>query len=209
MTIATYSELVTEIGEWANRADTDFTNRIPTFIRLFEARVNRKLRSPQQEITLTQSTVGSTSTYALPSDFRQARKVILETDPITSLEPMSPANLNTFYPDSATGQPAAYAISGQNLILAPTPDGAYTLVINYFREVPALTDSNNTNWLLSAHPDAYLFGALCEAAAFLIDDDRAATWKNAWDEVLFEIMSEANDMRTTAGPLTLRPTVIE
>jgi hypothetical protein len=44
MTIATYAELVSEMGDWLNR--TDLTAKIPTFVRLFEARMNRRLRSP-------------------------------------------------------------------------------------------------------------------------------------------------------------------
>jgi hypothetical protein len=48
MTIATYSELLTELDAWLNRSD--LTARIPTFIRLFESRANRQLRVPEMAL---------------------------------------------------------------------------------------------------------------------------------------------------------------
>ena len=34
------------------------------------------------------------------------------------------------------------------------------------QKIPALSDSNTTNWLLTLSPDVYLFGALAEACLF-------------------------------------------
>jgi hypothetical protein len=34
----------------------------------------------------------------------------------------------------------------------------------YSQKVPALSDSATTNWLLTSHPDAYLFGTLTMSA---------------------------------------------
>lgn len=206
MTIATYDELVTELGDWLNR--DDLNSKLPTFIRIFESRMNRRLRDPKMETRYTFSTVAGTSSYSLPSDFRQAREVYIDDDQLYVLEPMSPANLRTFFADGTSGRPQAYALVGQSIVLADTPDAAYELVIGYFREVPALTSSNTTNWLLTAHPDLYLWGSLTAAEAYLKDDDRVLLWKAAWDEALAEVMQESNSSRF-AGPLTLRPTVIE
>ncbi len=47
MSISTYAELQTAVGNWLNRAD--LTARIPEFIELFEARVKRDLRVRQME----------------------------------------------------------------------------------------------------------------------------------------------------------------
>lgn len=56
-----------------------------------------------------------------------------------------------------------------------------------FKSVTSLSDSNTTNWLLTAHPDAYLYGALLEAAPYLLDDSRLAMWATALEKVLGEI----------------------
>lgn len=207
MTIATHDELTAELAAWLNR--DDLTARIPTFIRLFEARVNRRLRSLQQEISYTQLTAASMATYALPSDARKVRSAYLDDSPVVPLAAMTPSALRAAYPDTTTAQPLAYAVSGQNLVLAPIPNDAFVLVLNYFREVPALTSSNTTNWLLSAHPDAYLFGSLAASEAFLMNDSRVGFWKSGLDEVLGEIMQEANDQRLPTGPVASKPAIVE
>lgn len=209
MTIATFDELNAELSAWLNRADADYTARVPTLIRLFEARMNRLLRSPQQEVSLSQATIAGTAAYALPTDARKIRGAYLNESPVVNLAAMSASELRFAYPDTTTGTPAAFAISGQSIILAPTPNDAFSLVLNYFREVPALTSSASTNWLLTAHPDAYLFGSLAAAEAFLMNDDRVAFWKGGLDEVLSEIMAEANDQRMPSGPLASKPPIAE
>jgi hypothetical protein len=206
MTIASYSELVTELEAWFNRAD--LTSRIPTFIRLFEARMNRKLRVPNMETSATSITALDTEAVALPTDFRQPRSIYLQTDPITRLDYVTPQYLRSTYAASLTGKPVCFTIQGRDLILAPTPDAEYTLALDYYANIEGLTSSNTTNWLLEAHPDAYLYGSLCMAKAFEVDPERLAQWKVAWDEVMGEIITEGNAARLS-GPLQMRATVSE
>lgn len=205
MSISTYSDLVTAVGNWLNR--DDLATQIPDFIALFEARMNRMLRVPAMEGALAFST--SSEVNALPTDCLSVREVALDADPDIVLVPMTPAELRANYPFSTAATPAAYAIVGTNLKLAPPPSDAVTVNLQYYRSIPALTASADTNWLLTAHPDAYLLGSLCEASAFIIDDDRALRWKAAWDEVLAEIQSTGNKYRTPGAPLAMRSGVIE
>lgn len=208
MTIATYSELLTEIDAWMDRSD--LTARIPTFIRLFEARMNRRLVDPDMEGTSTTTLEAGISNYGLPDDFSQARSVYLSsTDPRAQLFYMAPAALRDTYPENVNGQPVVYTVEGSELVLAPAPDGEYTLSLSYVQTVPALTSSNTTNWLLDRHPDLYLWGTLTMAEAFLKDDARLGVWKAAWDEALAEATTYANRRRLGAAPLQLRPTIIE
>lgn len=207
MTIASHSELLTEIDAWMNRSD--LSGRIPTFIRLFEARMNRRLADPKMELVSTSVTTSGTSNYALPDDFSMARNLYLATSPKTQLAYMTPAALRDTYSANDTGQPEAYTVEGEELVLAPTPDGEYTLTLTYSQHVPALTETNTTNWLLSLFPDLYLWGALTRAEAFLKDDERVNLWKSAEDEAMAEAIRYANRRRHGPGPLQMRSTVIE
>jgi hypothetical protein len=207
MTIATYSELLTEIDAWMDRSD--LSARIPTFLRLFEARINRRLNDPDMEGVSTTNTESGEAEYALPDDLGSMRYLFLSTDPKTQLYYMTPAALRDTYSENDTGQPAVYTVENGALVLAPTPDGEYTINLAYNQHVPALTDTNTTNWLLDLAPDLYLWGTLTRAEAFLKDDDRVAVWKSAEDEALAELIRYGNRRRLGAGPLQLRPTVIE
>jgi hypothetical protein len=57
------------------------------------------------------------------------------------------------------------------------------------------------NWLLAAHPDLYLFGALVEAEMFGVNDERAPAWKGRRDEIFDEIERLSS---TTRGPGAMR-----
>jgi len=207
MAIDTYSALQTAVGNWLNRAD--LTSLIPDFIMLFETRMNRMLRVPQMETAATQSTVAGTTTYALPSDFLAMREVAVDANEDVILVAMTPSQLRGQYAAESAGKAKAYAIAGQDLVIAPVPSEAETLRIAYYEKIPALSDSNTTNWLLEDHPDAYLFGSLCMAEAYLKDDERVATWKGAWDEAMAEIRRDGIRRMTPATPLTMRSGIVE
>jgi hypothetical protein len=36
-----------------------------------------------------------------------------------------------------TGQPAAYAIIGQQIVLGPVPDAEYSILLDYYQRIPA------------------------------------------------------------------------
>lgn len=207
MAISTYAELVTAVGTWLNR--TDLTAMIPDFIALFEARMNRELRHPQMETTATSAIAAGDTELALPDDFLAARTVYIDDNPDNVLVAMSHANLRASYPYTDAGELRAYAVSGSTLQIAPPAGDDATLTLSYFASIPALTDSNATNWLLTSHPDAYLFGTLTQAQVYLQDDQRAAMWKGAWDEILAELKMAGIKRAVPAGPLQMRPSVSE
>lgn len=207
MTIATYDELLTELDQWLNRSD--LSARIPTFIRLFESRANRLLRTPEMHAQTSYATVDGIPQLALPDDFLSARDLYLDADPDFVLVAMTPAVLRNSYPQANTGMPQAYAVIGQQIFLGPTPDGEYSLLLDYYQRIPSLDEDNPTNWLLSTYPDLYLWGSLCMAEAFLRDDTRLSVWKAAWDEATGEINAQANRQRMPSAPLMMQSYIWE
>ena len=77
--------------------------------------------------------------------------------------------------------------------MRPINDAA--LELDYFAKVPALSGAVASNWLLAAHPDLYLFGALVEAEMFGANDERAPIWKARRDEIFDEIEKLSNKTR--------------
>jgi hypothetical protein len=194
--IASYSDLLTSIANWTARSD--LTSTIPDFIALFESFVNRKLRVRQMESSTTLTTSDGDAT--LPTDYLAWRKVVWPGSTSLNLEYFDPVALSEQYPSSATGVPRAFTIEGTTLRARPIDDTT-SITLVYYAKVPALTSTADTNWLLTAHPDFYLFGTLVEANAFLMDAEKGMLWKARRDEILEEIV-RLNDK--AKGPASMR-----
>jgi len=203
MSIRTYAELQTAAGNWLNRSD--LTSRLPEFVALAESRFNRILNTPEMEAVATLSTTGES--VALPADFWEARGAYLDSDPRVVIEEVSLAYLRDRYSAQTTGQPQVYAVSGANLVLGPAPDTTYSLKLTYKQTIPALSDSNTTNWLLTRHPDIYLYGTLLQAEAYGWNDERLGLWKAALDEAIAELQKAGQRKRYGAAPIRLRSPV--
>jgi hypothetical protein len=189
MSITTYAELKTAVGNWLDH--TLYTARVPEFIALFEATANRKLRVREQEATATLAP--ASGSVALPADYLAWRRVTWTGSPRVELQYVHPSYLQAAYPSSPTDVPRIFAIEGATLKVRPVDDT--NLEFQYFQKIAALSDSATTNWLLTAHPDLYLFGSLVEAEMFGVNDERAPLWKARRDEIFDEIEKLSNKTR--------------
>ena len=196
MTIATYSELVTELESYLNR--TDYTPRIPTFIRLTEARLNRLLDDPDMEV---RASITATEQYtALPLDYK--RLIGVYTGNNYQLEQVSSAQI-TALNQTNTGDPRKYAISDGAITFAPISTGSVISIL-YDRTIPPLTAAAPTNWLLDRAPDLYLYGALIQAGIFGWFDERVSGFKALFDEALDEMRIDSSRRRWGSAPLSPR-----
>jgi hypothetical protein len=201
MSITTYAELQTAVANYLARSD--LTAYIPDFISLAEATFQRDLRHRRMVAVLNLSTSASTATVALPSDFIEARSMILQSAPNVILDYKTTNQLATDFPDdSVTGKPTEYAIVGSNIRLGKIPDAVYTIEIEYYQRIPVLSVSNTTNWVLTYYPDAYLFGALLQAQPFIKDDARINIWATFLTRTMEGIGLEANRTMWAGGPLS-------
>ena len=194
MAITTYAELQATIATWLERSD--LTLVIPDFITLFEAYANRTLRTRQMEDQATLTT--STGTAALPSDYLYWRSVSWEGDPTRELVYTYPVSMRNRFPSNELDVSSLFTVEGNNLVVRPIDDTT-NITFRYFKKIPFLSNGNTSNWLLAAHPDAYLFGSLVEAHAYIPDAERAALWKLRRDEACDEIQKVSNLSRA-GGP---------
>ncbi|HEX5509834.1 MAG TPA: hypothetical protein VFX37_15140 [Pseudolabrys sp.] len=212
-TIASYADLQNAVTDYLARdQDTTLIARIPTFIQLFEAKMNRKLFVRQMEsraTAVTDPTADEPEYIALPSDFQSMRRIRLtagtQSGEPTYLQFKSNQQMDDFRTLTANvaGQPQFFTIFGSEIELAPTPAAVYTVEMIYRQNIPALA-SNSTNWLLTLAPDLYLYGALLEAAPYMKNDARVETW----GALMAAALSDLNDlgMMSTfnAGPMQVR-----
>ena len=192
MAITTYAELQAAAANWLVRAD--LSARIPEFITLAEARLNRTLHARRAEVeqTLT-ATVGARS-LALPGGFAEplALWIVRDDGSRSALRFVEPTLLGLI---SLRGEPAVWSIDGANLAFERACDEAYVFILRMLAKFQ-LSDAAPTNALLADAPDVYLFAALCEAAPFLRDAELAQAYESKLEQALADL--NAQDARSRA-----------
>ncbi len=193
MALATYADLQSAVQNWLGHSL--FTDRVPEFITLFEATACRRLgvRETQTTTNLTPSSGSAT----LPTDFLYAKRVTWTGSPRVDLEYVHPSYLQAANPASDSGTPNKYTIEGSALRVAPISDTVLELL--YAARTAAV--ATTLNWLFTKHPDAYLFGALCEAEGFGVNDERSGLWRSRMEAAFNEIRTADFNGR---GPMTIR-----
>lgn len=200
MAIDSYAKLQAEIQDTLDRDDlvADVTAFSPSTIegvvkraiRKCEIRVQRQLRVRDMETSTTLTLSAGTSQYSLPSDFLSMRTFYINKDPIRILRQDSFTNILSEHPNTATREPDAFAIVGSSIYIRPVPDSAYSCPMHYYRTIPALSDSNTSNWLLTDAPDVYLYGSCLEITPYLGEDQRIGVWKAAFDAAITDIVDD-------------------
>jgi len=188
MSFANSDELIAAVGRWIKRKD--LASVAPDFITLFEARVNRVLRTSSQRKFESVSVIGGSA--PLPADWLEAIAVDDGKCPLhfmTTLQ-FGPVQVNSGH----------YAIEGGAILVS---GGTETVNLRYYAKVPPLGAANPTNWLLASHPDAYLFGALTEAEPYLVNDARMALWKDRGDTAIQAIQMADDQARFSGDTLQI------
>ena len=201
MAITTYSELKTAVTNWLDR--DDLTSRVDEFIDLAEARHARDLRFRLMVVRSTASTSTSSRFLALPTNYLQMMRLMLDTTPETILKQVSPYEL-TRRVENATGTPRFFAVH-EEIEFDRTPDSAYTAEILFWQKFTALDDTNTSNDLLTNHPDVYLYSSLAAAAPFLHDDERLAIWEGLYQQAISDIKSADKQDQYGLTPLWSQP----
>jgi hypothetical protein len=200
MAFTNYTELKTAVTNALHRSD--LSTAVADFITLAEDKLNKRLRLRAMENRVTASV--SSEYVALPTGFLAMRNFQLNTTPRTRLEYATPEWLDVKYPDSSyTGQPKFYAFVGGEIQLAPAPDGTYTAEMSFYEKFDIATDS--TNWLLTNAPRCYYYGALMEAAAYLVNDKRVPMWSQMLEAAIREVEGADSKDRFPDFGLQVRP----
>lgn len=203
MTITTYAELQTAVADFLNR--DDLTSTIPTFISLAEADMQRRVRHWKMEARL--AVAYDAQFEDIPADWIETVSLYLsdahgprQVDLISRAE-----MLDRRYQSADTGGlPRFYAMAGDQFEFFPTPDEAYTGELLYIQTIPALSDGNTSNWLLTRAPDAYLYGALAHSAPYLSEDARAAVWVAAYENAINGLNIESSRSKHSGSGLRIK-----
>lgn len=196
--IQTYDDLKAAVGRWLHR--TDLAVVAEDLITLFQMRANRNLRVRQMETTLSQSVTGQT--VSLPADWLE-----FIGQPTLSGKPQSFVTRDQFKRLDGlvhVFEQGYFSIFGSSLRLNVDVSAGVTLAFDYYAKIPALSDTNPTNWLLEDGADVYLYGSLLEAAPYLNNDARIATWQGLLTTAMNDLQAASDTAKTSGGTLEIR-----
>lgn len=202
MAITTYSELVTALTtSWPHRADLGSTQAIE-FIALAEAKFNRRLRTRFQELALSETAIDASYQISIPANVVAVKRLWRTDEPKT---PLMPATLDAII--EAQGS-LRYGYSTLALHYAWESDkwrfdGTGNVAGVLYRNIAGLSGSNTTNWLLTSHPDLYLYAGLAEAYIYMNDQARAQMYE-AKRDLLIQELNRTDNRDSFSGPLMVR-----
>lgn len=196
MAISTADELRSAIANWTKADDLE-TDRLNEFIAIAEARFNRDLRV-RAMLNEMASTALSSGAASLPSGFLAFEELRYDGDTSYTLQPKSLEWVRAQPED--TSEPVYFAIDGSSVICWPT---AGSIKGTYYKALDSLA-SNSSNWLLTSHPDLYLFACLEEAAIFENDMQRGQLWGSRAAALLDQIQRDDQENIFSGGVLAVR-----
>jgi hypothetical protein len=190
MAITNYGELKAAIANWLDR--TDLTSKIPDFITLAEASFFRTLRCPGNEQWVKYAaSPDNTQTFQIPNNYLEAKVLMYGDKPLRRISEQRYLVLNHQAP--TPGVPEAFCRIKDQLYIYP--EANYEADINlvfYETQGPMVDDADFTRTLIYA-PDLYLYGALMEAQAYLIGDERIGVWGQKYTGIMQSLASNALD----------------
>lgn len=197
MSLANYTGLLASVADFLSKSN--LTAVIPDFVTMAEAEMNRRLDVRQMESQSDFSIAGETA--PIPADFRGVKSFRVQNTPRTKLAYISPDQMDDVFDGAVTDStPYYYTIVGETFLFSPNVTTG-DVRLRYRASIPPLA-SNATNWLLTAHPDAYLYGSLMHSAPYLRDDPRLPLWQSAFAQIIADI--NADGQKQALGS-TLQP----
>ena len=168
----TYIQLKTLIQNYLENSETNFVSDLPQIIKQAEERILKSVKLPNFRKNVQGSLTAGNQYLSTPSDFLDNFSLAVSTGTTQDFLYFRDVNfIREAYPNSATqGQPKNYALFDDNtIIVAPTPDQAYTAELHYFyrpASITSLADSGET-WLSKNASNALLYGCLIEGYIYM------------------------------------------
>jgi hypothetical protein len=198
MALDTYTNLQAAVANWMHRKN--LTGDIPDFITLAETRIKALLEMRLQNTNGTVNTVLGVATAAAPIGLINIRSMSIPNVRPT-IKYVTPDQFAIDFADGRSASPYSYTLIGGQLYFGPVPDAAYAVAVTYEAEFVPLSDTQQTNIVLTKWPNVYLWGALKEAANFARDASYEATCESNF----LSAIESANRLEwSSAGPMRMR-----
>jgi hypothetical protein len=209
----TYSELVTKIRDYTEVDSNVFTSTIINgFIENAEFRILRDVDSDNNRKYATASVVVTQKYFNTPADLLVIRSAqVFNTDgTISFLDVRDMTFINEYNQSNTTGIPKYYANWDEDtVIIAPTPDQAYNVQLNYILKPTGLSANTATTYLSQQFPNGLLYACLVEAYGFLKGpQDMLQYYENRYKQAIEGFSLEQMGRRRTDEFLDGEPRIV-
>jgi len=164
-----YADFLTQVRNYTEVDSNVLSDAIiQDFIRSVELDIAGKVDYDDLRKYSSSNFTASNRYVSLPADLTIIRSVqVINGSTRTFLEKRDTSYISEFNGSGATGLPAYWANWDEfNLLVAPVPDQAYEVQINYITDPPKFTSTNET--FISKYQESMLLhGVLTEAFRFL------------------------------------------
>lgn len=201
MAINNYQELLTRVADYLARGDCT-QDELAFFVALGEARINRNLRARAMERIVALHAEPGDAKVALPEDFLEMRNLYVNAGKPCELKYVTPSALVERMGEK--GGATGYTVVGNDLMLAPVPDGAVELSLCYYASLQPLSQDRPSNIILKKFPDLYLYAALVESVSYVRGSVPGDTWAAYYSAALSDIMESEKKARF-GKQLRMRP----
>jgi hypothetical protein len=170
----THANFLTQVRNYTEVSSTVLSDsQIQEFIRNVELDIAGKVDYDDLRKYATSTFTASNRAVSMPSDALILRSIerIASDGTRSFLEKRDTSFISEFNNSGSTGTPKYYANWDDfNVIVAPTPASADTIQINYIKDPPEFTSSNQT-FLAKYQESMLLHGVLAECFRFLKGPD--------------------------------------
>lgn len=173
--ITTHATLKAAVAEWINR--TDLSTSGVGIDLMIQAAERRLARDPRVRHLAADDFDITADDLDVPDGFEKMDSWYMDGPTYYHEIQIVPADVLQKIRSEGrlTGPPTHAAIIAGTFRFAPVPDATYATKMTWWESLSAL--SAGANWLVTSHPDIYLYATLCESAPYLMEDERLAVWE--------------------------------
>jgi hypothetical protein len=181
----THADFLTQVRDYTEVDSNVLTDSIiDKFIRATELNVAGQVDYDDLRKYSTSTFTSGNRYVSLPADCMIIRSVqMINGSDRTFLERRDTSFISEYNSGGTTGEPRFWANWDDfNILVAPTPDSAYTIQINFIKDPPHFDSSTNT-YLSTYQETMLLHGVLTEAFSYLKGpQDLYTLYKSKYDE---------------------------
>lgn len=189
----TYTSLVSDIQNYAERNDQPFLDQIPRLIMLAENRIATEVKGLGYVRPVSFTMAIGDYVYEKPVRWRETLSFsILTSSGRKYLYPRTYEYCRMYWPNTATtSEPDFYAdYDYEHFLIVATPDEEYVCELLYHERPEPLSNLNQTNWTTRYAPQLLLYATLLEAQPFLKRSERLQEFQGLYDRAVAAIKQE-------------------